>query len=50
MNARRTRLAMENGVGGHRDLDGLQFTQGDRGQAGVDLKGDRIGSARLAMG
>jgi len=30
-------------------LDGLQLTQGDRSQARIDLKGDRIGSAGLAM-
>ena len=28
----------------------LQFTQGHGGEAGVDLKGESIGSARLAMG
>jgi len=31
-------------------LDRLQFTQGHGGQAGVDLKGEGVGSTRLAMG
>ena len=31
-------------------LDGLQFAEGHGGEAGIDLKGERIGSAGLAMG
>ena len=31
-------------------LDGLQFTQGHGGEAGVDLEGEGVGSARLTMG
>ena len=31
-------------------LDGLQFAEGHRGEAGIDMKGHRIGSAGLAMG
>ena len=31
-------------------LDGLQFTEGPGGEAGIDLKGEGIGSAGLAMG
>lgn len=31
-------------------LDGLQFTQGHGGEAGVDLKGEGVGSASLALG
>ena len=31
-------------------LNGLQLTQGHGGEAGVDLKGEGIGSAGLAMG
>ena len=31
-------------------LDRLQFTEGHRGEAGIDLKGEGIGSAGLAMG
>ena len=30
-------------------LDGLQFTEGHRSEAGIDLKGEGIGSAGLAM-
>jgi len=31
-------------------LDGLQVTEGHGGEAGIDLKGEGIGSAGLAMG
>ena len=32
------------------DLDGLQFAEGHGGEAGIDLKGEGIGSAGLAVG
>ena len=31
-------------------LNRLQLAQGDGGEAGVDRKGEGVGSARLAMG